>query len=89
MLSVKEAVLSELIAHYPYVSNARIERASTAHSLSGLRRFRELKAEGIVDYEFCHQGPWKNHYLIKTPKDKLEKALVEMRQIKFSFAPVD
>lgn len=74
-ISVKKAVLMVLINEYPKVKNYAVEKAHPKHCMSGLQRLRELRAEGVVEYEFDKQT---NSYLIHTPIKSLRMSFIEM-----------
>lgn len=74
-ISVKKAVLKTLINYYPKVKNYTVERAHPKHTMSGLQRLRELRADGVVEYEFDKQT---NSYLIHTPIKSLRMSFIEM-----------
>lgn len=74
-ISVKKAVLKVLINYYPKVKNHAVEKAHPKHKMSGLQRLRELRAKGVVQYEFDKQS---NTYLIHTPIQKLRKSFFEL-----------
>ena len=45
------------------VNGKTIEEIDPSHKLSGLQRLRELRKEGLIDYECIN--PQKSQYLIK------------------------
>lgn len=58
------------------VSGLMLERVDLAHPLSGLRRLRELRAAGLVDYECISAS--KSRYRITSTEQQLVNALRSM-----------
>jgi len=51
-MTVKDAVLKVIIAHYPRVKNNILEQAHPKHLMSGLQRMREIRKQAGAVYPF-------------------------------------
>ena len=85
--SVKQQVLRLLLLRRQWAersgrpalfTGAEVERVDPLHSMSGLRRLRELAKDGLVTYEVTDAG--RSQYRVDTPSEELMRALVSLRR---------
>lgn len=76
-MNVKQEVLICLINNYPVISNYKIARSSRKHPMSTMQRLRELRALGLVDYEYNRKTKC---YTVKTKLSELRKILRGIRK---------